>query len=428
MQKSDRPRVLLLSDSIRGKSGVGTVAHNIVLNSLDRINWIHVAPEVVNSEQLQKIDMSKVFAKLSGVIDAEVKLIPYHNFGDIELIRMLLMTEQIDSILIFTDPRYWEWLFEHEREIRQIVPIVYYNIWDNYPVPYYNQPHYESVDSLIAISKLTEDVNKTIIGKSKYKPTIEYIPHGIDENVYFPITEYTEEFLEFKRTVVGDSDFVFFWNSRNIDRKRPMDVIAAFVTFLLKYEPEGKLKLVMHTNPRDEQGTDLLKYVEHCVPNELQKSIVFSTAILPDEKINWLYNIADVTINISHNEGWGLSVTESIMAGTPVIVNLTGGMIDQINKGFGEWAYFIPSVSSSLFGSLTTPYIYLDKVNIDDVSDYLYRAYSDKKDLYTNGQHGRNWLIENGMTAKNMAVKICDNIQKTIDKFEPRTDYTIEKI
>ena len=43
-----------------------------------------------------------------------------------------------------------------------------------------------------------------------------------------------------------------------------------------------------------------------------------------------LYNCADVTILLSSAEGWGLSLTESLLTGTPIIANVTGGMQDQM--------------------------------------------------------------------------------------------------
>ena len=42
-----------------------------------------------------------------------------------------------------------------------------------------------------------------------------------------------------------------------------------------------------------------------------------------------LYNIADVTINMASNEGFGLGTCESLMCGTPISVNVTGGLQDQ---------------------------------------------------------------------------------------------------
>ena len=45
--------------------------------------------------------------------------------------------------------------------------------------------------------------------------------------------------------------------------------------------------------------------------------------------MNMLYNIADVQINLASNEGFGLGSCESLHAGTPIVVNVTGGLQDQ---------------------------------------------------------------------------------------------------
>jgi glycosyltransferase involved in cell wall biosynthesis len=46
-----------------------------------------------------------------------------------------------------------------------------------------------------------------------------------------------------------------------------------------------------------------------------------------------MYNCADCVINISNNEGFGLGTLEAIFAGTPIVVNMTGGLQFQI----GDW-------------------------------------------------------------------------------------------
>ena len=40
-----------------------------------------------------------------------------------------------------------------EHEIRQNIPIMYYNIWDDLPDPLYNTNFYRSSDLLLSISK-----------------------------------------------------------------------------------------------------------------------------------------------------------------------------------------------------------------------------------------------------------------------------------
>ena len=48
-----------------------------------------------------------------------------------------------------------------------------------------------------------------------------------------------------------------------------------------------------------------------------------------DDEMNLIYNTSDITINIASNEGFGLATAESLMTGTPIIVNVTGGLQDQ---------------------------------------------------------------------------------------------------
>ena len=74
--------------------------------------------------------------KRLNMTDADVKVEPCTGYGDPDKIRALLGQEKPDAIFIFTDPRYWIWLFEMEREIRSKIPIFWLNIWDDYPAPY----------------------------------------------------------------------------------------------------------------------------------------------------------------------------------------------------------------------------------------------------------------------------------------------------
>ena len=58
--------------------------------------------------------------------------------------------------------------------------------------------------------------------------------------------------------------------------------------------------------------------------------------------MNLLYNSADGVILLSSAEGWGLSLTEALLTGTPFIANVTGGMQDQMRfvNEKGEWIDF----------------------------------------------------------------------------------------
>jgi hypothetical protein len=67
--------------------------------------------------------------------------------------------------------------------------MIYLNIWDNYPAPMYNESYYESCDTLLAISKQTKNINEIVLGDKAKDKLIEYVPHGINEEHFFPIDE-----------------------------------------------------------------------------------------------------------------------------------------------------------------------------------------------------------------------------------------------
>ena len=61
--------------------------------------------------------------------------------------------------------------------------------------------------------------------------------------------------------------------------------------------------------------------------------VFLSTTKMPAEHLSLLYNIADCTVNISDAEGFGLATPESLSCETPIIVNMTGGLQEQVTDG-----------------------------------------------------------------------------------------------
>jgi len=151
VKKEDRKKILLLCDDIRMHSGIATMAREIVVGTAHHFNWINVGAAINHPEAGKGIDISAEVNNFAGIDDAWVRVLPNNGYGDAMLIRALIQQEKPDAIFIFTDPRYWVWLFEIEREIRNQIPIHYLNIWDDLPAPLYNTSYYESCDLFIAI-------------------------------------------------------------------------------------------------------------------------------------------------------------------------------------------------------------------------------------------------------------------------------------
>lgn len=457
-----KKKILLLSDDLRMASGIATMSKSLVMGTVHKYDWYQVGAAIAHPDRGKILDLSQDIANRTGVMDASVKILPWDGYGDPDLIRHLMNQEQPDAILHFTDPRYWVWLYEMEHEIRQNIPILFYAIWDNLPDPLYNRNYYESCDWIGCISKQTYGIVKRLTSKAD-RPTwiphkdwqVKYVPHGINSNEYKPVDVPND----FKQKLFRNKeyDFVFLWSNRNIRRKQASDVIMAFKRFcdIIGTQCAAKCLLIMHTQPVDENGTDLIN-----VSNTLASdcNIIFSNTRVSVEDLNYIYNLADCTINIAGNEGFGLTTAESVMAGTPIIVNVTGGLQDQC--GFklddayltaddyvkigslhewrkwqhrlehGEWVIPVWSKSQTLSGSVPTPYIWDDKVDIDDVAQAMLLMYSTPKDtLKQRGLTGRREFINTmGLDSKNMCNSLIDGIEDTFKNWKPRKRHDLFKI
>ena len=459
-----KKKILLLADDLRMSSGVGTMSKEFVLGTLHHYDWVQIGGAIKHPDVGKIINMNESVRKDTGVEDASLTIYPTNGYGSQELVRELMDRERPDAILHYTDPRFWGWLYDMEHELRQNIPIFYYNIWDDWPAPHYNEFFYESCDLIMKISKQTVSILNEVWKKHPPKDwQVTYLPHGVNQNYFHPISKFDEEYKQvesMKKQLTDDNvEFIVFYNNRNIRRKLPGDVILAFKTFCdtLTKEEADKCALVMHTQPRDENGTDLPVVAKTLAPD---CKVYFSDKKLETNQLNWLYNMADVTINMASNEGFGLGTCESLMAGTPIVVNVTGGLQDQcgfkLNDKFvtykdydeiksfhddrkwkdnpdltwGNWVKPIWPSNRSLQGSLPTPYIFDDRCRFDDAGYALKEWYDEgeeKREEY--GLEGHEFVMgdESMMSAKAMSQNFIDHMDNAFDKWSPRKRFSIFK-
>jgi len=454
-----KKKILLLSDDLRMHSGIATMSREIVLNTCKEYDWVQLGAAIQHPDIGKIIDISAELAKDTGVDDASCKIYPYNGYGDARVLREIMSIEKPDAILHFTDPRFWGWLYQIEHEIRQEIPLMYYNIWDDLPYPYWNEPFYESCDLLMNISRQTQNIVKNVIRKHpKEDWAVQWVPHGISEKFFFPIDANMPEWNDFNKFQTefkthNNAEFIVFWNNRNIRRKQPGDVILAYKRFCdsLTKEQSDKCVLLMHTAIVDDNGTDLMAVKNTCCP---MYKVVFSNQPVDSKTMNYFYNMADVTINIASNEGFGLSSAESIMAGTPVINNITGGLQDhcrfQTEDGdwieftsefpsnhngdyiqCGQWAYPVFPTNRSLQGSPMTPYIFDDRCRFEDVADGIKYWYDmSREERRTAGRIGHAWMrsTESNMSARRMGVRMIECINSCLSNWTPRKKYSVYKI
>ena len=451
-----KKKILLMSDDLRMHSGVATVSKDIVFETLHQYDWVQMGGAIKHPEEGKIVDMSANLEKDFGIKDGYLRIYPVSGYGNEDLLRQVIEIEKPDAILHYTDPRFWIWFYNMEAEIRRDIPIFYYNIWDDLPDPQYNTNYYKSSDLLMGISKQTYGINKRLL--PDYEDwQITYVPHGISERRFNKIEDDNVSLIDFdSKHGIANKKFKILYSNRNIRRKQPGDVLLAYKYFMDGLTPEQREEcvLVFHCSPVDDNGTDLPRVHKHLCP-EYDVCFTYETDGRPfdDNDMNLLFNSADVYINLASNEGFGLGSAEALTVGTPIIVNVTGGLQDQCgfkkdgklltpedyvelgsnHKGthteHGEWVFPVYPTNRSLQGSPMTPYIFDDRCQPEDASAQLKKLYDMSRDERKRlGSLGTEFCKENLMTSKAMGQEFISSMNGAFDNWKPKPKYTMEAV
>jgi len=164
-----------------------------------------------------------------------------------------------------------------------------------------------------------------------------------------------------------------------------------------------------------------------------------------------MYNMAEVQILLTSNEGWGLSLTEAMLAGVPIIANVTGGMQDQMRfefedgswfnpdenipsnhrgtyKKHGEWAFPVFPSSRTLVGSPPTPYIWDDTCRPEDAAEQIMNVYNlTPEERKARGLKGREWALgeEAGFTSEIQANRVIEAFTTLFANWQPREKFEL---
>tara|TARA_R100000315_G_C5233898_1_gene144987 strand:+ start:738 stop:2000 length:1263 start_codon:yes stop_codon:yes gene_type:complete len=356
-------KVLTISDHPLAPSGVGTQTRYFIESLLKTGRY-----KVVSFGGAMKHDKHDPIKTKEWEDDWIIY--PVDGYGTQDMVRSVVRQEKPDIVWFMTDPRFWAWLWQIEHEVRALCPMVYYHVWDNYPYPTYNRKWYMSNDVVCSISKVTDDIVANVA------PEVErhYIPHAVDHNVFKKLPP--SDVMNSKISTLGShakDKFVFLWNNRNARRKQSGSLMFWFKDFLDKVGHENAC-LVMHTEPHDPNGQDLVQIINHLDLHEGQ--ILLSTQKYPPSDLAMIYNVADCTINVSDAEGFGLATLESLACKTPIIATMTGGLQEQVTNGEEWFGIGLEPSSKAIIGSQDIPWIYEDRLNGEDVVEALIKMYN----------------------------------------------------
>lgn len=262
------------------------------------------------------------------------------------------------------------------------------------------------------------------------------IPHGVDHETFHPIPSdempTTEIVVEDEdgneRAVDTEETFIVGIFAANHDnRKNIPEQMEAFESFDRRVD--GETLLYMHMDQKSDTGFDLHEVrSEVGIPSE---KIVWrrnqGDQTMPDEEMNLWYNVCDVTLNCSKGESWGLTVTEAMAAGTPVIGTMFTSIPEQLgtNQYPKSMHYIRDNVWGSHHGLLVEPAQYMWKERVAarhavidpmDVCKALIYYYKNEGEVEEHGLRAREF-VENNYTWDN---HVCPMFVEEFDKIEAK--------
>jgi glycosyltransferase involved in cell wall biosynthesis len=218
-----------------------------------------------------------------------------------------------------------------------------------------------------------------------------------------------------------------FCNNKNLKRKQLLNLLESYQVFCesISKKDANHTLLLLHTNPVGRNTSNLYDASDYI--NTLG-NVKFSNSVVGESTLTQMYNVADATINTASNEGFGLSTLESLSCETPIIVNKTGGLNEQIDDN-NTWGIGISPSSRILNGSPRVPFLYEDILDKNSVSMAIKNIYEMSTELRSQmGKLAREFVIRNQYTSSDMTMKFGDYIKRTVSNFKPRAEYTLTKI
>lgn len=361
------------------------------------------------------------------MVNPDFVIKPVDGFGNHDIIRNILINERPDAIILFTDPRQFMWLWEIEDEIHQFCPIAYWHVWDNDPYPSFNDVWYRSTDLINCLSHKTYELIKP-----HFPEKTNYIPHAFPKEVYNKLPDHQIKQLRINNFKDRADWFTGLWVNRNATRKMPNDVLNAWKTFLDRLEAEEghrKAQIIMHTDPMDGEGPNLIATAEML---GISKNVLFSTQKVDFNDMNALYNCVDFSVNVSKAEGFGLATLSTMMTGKPIIALKTGGMTRQVvdHRDGTEHGVAIEPAARTMVGSQMVPYIYDDHVNYLDVADAYMKIYKLTPEEKIALSEKNIAYCDYEFSYENIIRQWDETLSKTIEdwKTKPHKHWTCEQL
>jgi len=362
-------KILIVSDSIKRKTGYATVARNILKNLIPTGKYqfaqlgLADVPSQIEFKELDYYSQLKDHSKCCGkgvVIEHRSKNGPELTY--------LTLTPNVDphpdqrvcikGANVPQDHYGYDSVYFVIQHFRPDIVIPINDIWGLYNITHLrNRPCYKfvpylaidsecmfpvlnppegrpglppiepvqvigSTDKTVVFTDWAQSVvNRTceVVTEGKHLSNMVTIPHGVDTDIWTPLPDDTKKYFQIEE---NDGTFLITSIARNQPRKRLDATFQAMRIFIDKYEDKKRpIKCYFHCSLEDQMGWDLQWLASYY---GVEERCIFDPRLKPgvgptDEQLNEIVNCGDVHMVLPNSEGWYLPGLETAAAGIPNI-------------------------------------------------------------------------------------------------------------
>lgn len=248
-------------------------------------------------------------------------IFPAHNgvsiYGENRVVE-LINSQDFDLIWILNDAwvinKYLETIKKHVT--KQLPKIVVYFPVDSAE----HDPDWYSNFDIVSVPVTYTKFGEWVVRDANPVLDVKIIPHGVDTSIFYKLyqtrLEAKQKFFEPYKDKVGDlkNSFIVLNANRNQPRKKLGTTMKGFAKFA-RNKPQD-VKLYMHCGIVDASiNVDKLATRYGISDRLIVSSTKRGVQVVPESRLNEIYNICDVGINTGAGEGWGLTSVEHAATG-----------------------------------------------------------------------------------------------------------------
>ena len=386
----DKTKILWIGDG-GCATGFARVNHSIISNLPERFEVHHLALNYMGDPY-------------PGATHAMYPAILGGDYLGVRRIQKLIETVKPDLIFILNDP--WV-VYEYLKVIQKDKKVIVYMPIDAKPI---------DMEWVLGIAPVNQMVAYTEFGKSAFMDQIpllgnkmQVIPHGTDTSIFQPM-----DMIEARKSVgLPEDNFIIFNGNRNQPRKRLDLTLKGFAKFA---EDKEDVYLYLHTGIED-AGWNIIKLAHNYGIGK--KIIITSKDVSPqnyvsDELLNKIYNAANVGLNTSMGEGWGLVSVEQACCKRAQIVPNSSACAEIFPEGRGlriDINTYAPHLNILTEGAI---------VSVESIAEKLDEYYYDRELMKEHAENAYDFFTDKSMTWENITNKYWIPLFDRVIKESPR--------